>query len=95
MDFFTTPTILSAATAVCAGLVVCAVGLIFEVGAFPDEPRLVKETLYTYSAMLAFIALIAGWLVFKLNISECQPITPATIERVIKQLDAQAVEPLK
>ena len=95
MDFFTTPTILSVATAILAGLIIVAIGLVFEARAFHNEPRLVEETLYTCAAILMFLALITGWLVLKLNVTECQPIPAAVIEHVIKQLDAQAVEPLK
>ena len=95
MDLFANVTPFSTSLAVVAGLIVLAAALAVEVPGLFDKPKLIKPTLYTYACGLLVLALIAGWLAIRLNVSECRAIPDATIDSVIKQLDTQAAEAQK
>ena len=91
MDLFSTATPFSASLAVLVGLAGLTIMLIVEVRRLIDKPALIRPTLYTYAAGLAFIALIAGWLALQLSFSVCQPIPSTTIDSVVEQLDRQPI----
>lgn len=55
-----------------------------------DDPKKLRLALYTYAIGAVFVALLTGWLTYKLSFSDCRPIPTATVEGVLDHLNGGA-----